>query len=230
MGAFEIPYQRQQIVGGGRACGAAALAMVYRSLGVDCRQEDIWDRVAEEVRPNERVCRTHRLAQDALRQGLSAAVLQAASPLDLLQWMAGSGTRVVLNHRLDAASALGHYTVLVKLDREGVVLHDPHFGPGRRLPLEELERLWTPLHGVCEIVGGVLVAIGRKEEGPACCRDCGAPLPAALACGRCHGPIALAPAGALGCLDRGCPNRRWDRLYCPTCDWATPFDKTRATI
>ncbi len=40
-----------------------------------------------------------------------------------------SGTRVVLNHRLDAASALGHYTVLVKLDREGVVLHDPHFGP-----------------------------------------------------------------------------------------------------
>ncbi len=42
MGAFEIPYQRQQIVGGGRACGAAALAMVYRSLGVDCRQEDIW--------------------------------------------------------------------------------------------------------------------------------------------------------------------------------------------
>jgi len=230
MGAFPIPYQRQQIVAGGRACGAAALAMVYQSFGMDCRQEDIWDRIAEEVRPNERVCRTHRLAEDALRQGLSAAILQAAFPIGLLRRMAGSGARIVLNHRLDAGSALGHFTVLVKLDREEVVLHDPHFGAGRSLPLAELEQLWKPIDGACEIVGGVLLAIGPEEKGPLRCEDCGAPLPAALACGRCHRPIALAPAEALGCLDRRCPNRRWDRLYCPSCDWAPPFDKPGGTI
>ena len=227
MGAFPIPYQRQQIVAGGRACGAGALAMVYQSFGMDCRQEDIWDRIAEEVRPNERVCRTHRLAEDALRQGLSAAILRLRSRSACCDGWPEAG-RGCPQPSADAGSALGYFTVLVKLDREEVVLRPP-FRAAAVCRLR-VEQLWKPIDGACEIVGGVLLAIGPEEKGPLRCGDCGAPLPAALACGRCHRPIALAPAEALGCLDRRCPNRRWDRLYCPSCDWAPPFDKPGGTI
>lgn len=230
MRALRIPYQRQRIIEGSRTCGAAALAMVYRSLGLDCRQREVWDRVAEHVRPHIRACRTHRLALDALEHGLSAIVLQAAAPIGLLQRLTRRRTRVVLNHRLDADSNLGHFTVLIQVDSDKVVIHDPHFGPNREVLVGDLERLWAPRQGDCEIVGGVLVAIARKANQPVRCSECGLSIPAAVACERCERPIALAPAEALGCLDRRCSARRWARLFCPVCDWGAPFDKTGVAV
>jgi hypothetical protein len=34
---------------------------------------------------------------------------------------------------LQPDSPTGHYTVLVDLDNKSAVLHDPHFGPSRRV-------------------------------------------------------------------------------------------------
>ena len=66
-GFVEIPYQRQI---NAWSCGAAALAMVYRSLDMECNQAEIWEKIAS-VGPRQRLCsRAQAMAADALSRGL----------------------------------------------------------------------------------------------------------------------------------------------------------------
>ncbi len=215
-----IPFEPQHTLGGSRTCGAAALTMVYRSLGLPCEQLAVWQRVAEEVRCGVKATRTHRLALDACGQGLSAVTLQAKRPAKLLAQLLGSHTRVILNHRLDLGSNLGHFSVLLGFDGHLITLHDPHHGPGRVLPWAEFADLWNPSEEPSEIVGRVLVAVGRRPASTRICQTCGKPLPDLWTCRRCGGRISTGPPGALGCSAPGCGDSLWARLYCPHCDWA----------
>ena len=58
-------------------CGAAALSMVYRALGIETTQEMIWEQIAREDGRRGRAARTYLLAQNALRHGLSAVGVPA---------------------------------------------------------------------------------------------------------------------------------------------------------
>ncbi len=215
-----IPFEPQRTIDGSRTCGAAALTMVYRSLGSECEQLSVWERVAEEIRPGAKAARTHRLALDACRQGLSAVTLQAEQPSELLTELLEADVRVILNHRLDGRSNLGHYSVLLRFDGEEIEIHDPHFGPNRVLPWRDFAELWRSSAGQSEIVGQVLVAIGHPSGESAACTRCGNELPSHLKCARCDNPIPTGPAGVVGCLEAGCQERVWNRLFCPHCDWA----------
>ncbi len=201
--------------------------MVYRSLGSNCEQLAVWERVAEEIRPGAKATRTHRLALDAGRQGLSAVTLQAEQPAELLIELLDADVRVILNHRLDRQSNLGHYSVLLRFDGQEIEIHDPHFGPNRVLPWPEFAELWRPSVGQSEIVGRVLVAIGRPSGKSAACTHCGNELPSHLSCARCDNPIPTGPAGVVGCVGEGCHGRLWSRLYCPHCDWAEIRTRSR---
>src|ERR1039458_7519142 len=73
-----------------------------------------------------------------------------------------SGIRAILNHRPSADSTAGHYTVLVEVEAQDVVLHDPYYGPSRRVSHAELLELWQPGFSNSEIAGYILIAIAAE--------------------------------------------------------------------
>lgn len=194
--------------------------MVYRSLESSCEQHDLWQRVAEEVRPGIKATRTYRLALDACQQGLAAVTLQAERPAELITQLLGTKARVILNHRLDPQSHLGHYSVLLRFDGQQIEIHDPHHGPHRVLPWPEFAELWTPSARESEIVGGVLVAVGRASSDQETCSCCSQELPSQWTCPHCSKSIPAGPAGVLGCTAKGCRQCLWKRQFCLHCDWA----------
>ena len=218
MATETIPFEEQEHTTADRMCGAASLCMVYRSFGNGGSQRRIWERIARPDREGKRAARTNLLAVNALHHGLSAVVVRASAPWQTLVKCAAGGVRVVLNHRLAADSPLGHYTVLVKIQDRHVVLHDPQFGPNRRLTRDELLDLWRPINGRCEIVGHILVAIVQPNEDSAACGLCGTAAPKSVFCPGCNSTIPLQPTAALGCALKDCPARTWRYLFCPYCD------------
>ncbi len=93
--AQAIPYEKQAEGPSNRACGAAALNMVYRSLAAaraadgrpglgDVSQDAIWARISKADRAGSLNCATHLMVKDALGRGLSAVALQASDPLQML--------------------------------------------------------------------------------------------------------------------------------------------------
>jgi hypothetical protein len=216
-----IPYQPQLSLASDRTCGAAALAMAYQSLGISLPQETIWQAIGQRNQQGVRTARSYRLAGHAIQQGLAAVVVQAVQPWATLERCWAEDVRVIVNHRVRPDSRLGHYSVLAGIGPDEVLLHDPQLGPARRLTRESMLRLWLPTAGESEIVGNVLVAIGRRETHDRVCTACGAPIPGAVLCEGCGSPIDLDPTVALGCTTPGCPARLWEYLFCPQCDRCT---------
>jgi uncharacterized Zn finger protein (UPF0148 family) len=130
----------------------------------------------------------------------------------------GAGIRVVLNHRLHAETAGGHYTVMADIGEEDVALHDPFMGPHRRLSRAELMELWEARPN-SEIAGNTLIAIAARQPTEAVCEICGTPIPASVACPQCGDPVALRPARVLGCISMACIVRLWHYVCCPSCDY-----------
>src|SRR5262245_27002725 len=91
-----VPYERQQDVDGNRRCGAAALCMVYRSLGLECTQEDLWPAVAAGARN----ARTRLIGVDALERGFDALIVRARAPWEVLGVCVRDSIRAILNHRI----------------------------------------------------------------------------------------------------------------------------------
>jgi hypothetical protein len=214
---LDVPYQAQI---NRDACGAAALAMVYQSFGVQCTQEEIWPRTARPGPGRALRTKTWLLCADALRLGFSALTIKALDPWEMLRECAAQNIRAILNHRLSNATPAGHYSVLVAIDADHVVLHDPQIGPQRRLSRTELLDLWCRRLSDLEITGRVLLAVARGSQGPHLCATCGCELPRIVTCRNCRQSVQLDPASVLGCFSNGCDQRRWEQLFCPYCDCA----------
>jgi hypothetical protein len=220
MSLQRIPFEKQQRAEGHRMCGAAALSMAYRSLDLECSQQEVWGEVARRDGDGRLAARTHLLARDAIRRGLAAVVVQAADPWPVLGRAVAAEVRVILNHRLEAGSSSGHYTILVDVDDEQVTLHDPRSGPFRRIERSEFLDLWLPGGDPSEIVGHVLVGIATRSELRRDCAECGTEVPREAACPACGAKIRLRPVAVLGCIRADCGNRVWGRVFCPECDRA----------
>ena len=205
-------------------CGAACLSMVYRSFGKDIPQTEIWSAIAKVNRFGSLASTTHLMAQDALGRGLSALAIQARHPIQALRLCREAGIRAILNHRLEPASPRGHYSVMVDLDAKSVALHDPFFGPARRISHAELLDLWQPKFPNSEIVGGVLIAIAEDPPALPPCQFCRTPTPPSIACPNCKKPVGLKPEAVLGCMNQNCIARMWNYICCPACDFMWNFD------
>jgi hypothetical protein len=215
-----IPYEQQDKSPGDRLCGAAALCMVYRSLGLICTQSEIWQRISR----GQRSARTYQLAADALTQGFAALVIQARDPWSLLQRCARPGVRAVINQRLRRGDRRGHFTVLVAIDGDQVRLHDPQLGPERQVSRADMTELWQPGFGA-EITGNILVAFARlgacgTEAATIVCDLCGSESIEPMTCPGCKAQLTLQPAAVLGCVKPECRQRTWSRIHCPHCDRA----------
>jgi len=222
--AKAIPYEKQSEALTGRACGAACLSMVYRSLGMEVPQDEIWPAIAKENHLGQVSSTTYLMARDALNRGFSAVAIQAHQPLHALRVCRANDICAILNHRVRRDSAAGHYTVLVDIDDKKVVVHDPLLGAGRSLSHAELLDLWLPRGAKSEIAGGVLIAICGPEVAPVtACKFCRTPIPLRVDCPQCQKPTNLHPAGVLGCINLGCVARLWNWVCCPSCDYAFSF-------
>jgi hypothetical protein len=198
--------------------------MVYRSLGKDIPQTEIWPRIAKANRFGTISSNTYLMVRDALQRGFHAFGIQVRRPLQTLRLATSSGARVILNHRLSRDSSAGHYSVVVGIDEATVTLHDPFFGPAQRLPFADLLEVWQPFSAKSEIVGNTLVAIANPEKvADRECEMCHAPFPAAVACPQCKTHVPLHPARLLGCLNNRCVARNWNYLCCPQCDFMWTF-------
>jgi hypothetical protein len=214
-----IPYEKQPDPKTNRMCGAACLRMVYRSFGKDIPQAEIWAAIAKVNRFGSLASTTHLMAQDALGRDLAAVAIQARHPIQALRLCHEAGIRAILNHRLEPLSPTGHYSVMVDLDSKNVVLHDPFFGPSRKVAHAELLDLWQPKFPNSEIVGGVLIAIAQEAPDLPPCQFCRTPTPASIECPNCRKPVGLKPGVVLGCMNQNCIARMWNYICCPACDF-----------
>jgi len=213
--AVPIPYERQQ---DNRSCGPACLSMVYRSLGLECTQPELWAHVGREDGFGRPSARTHLVCQDALRRGFAALVIQARDPWRLLRECPRHRARAILNQQLYPGGTRRHFAVLLHAGEDHVLVHDPWSGPDQRLRRDAYLRLWGPYPDDSPVAGHVLVAVAPGDAPPAACAACGTALPGATACPACRLTVPLRPGGLLGCADRACPAATWQRLFCPYCD------------
>jgi len=219
----DIPYERQAEPDGSRMCGAAALSMVYRSFGKEVPQQEIWPKISKVNRFGSLAAHTHLMVQDALDRGFAALAIQAKHPLQVLLLCRDNGFRAILNHRATEDAPAGHYSVLVDINPERVILHDPYFGPSRRFSNVQLLELWQPRFASEEIVGNVLIAIADQPVAVPPCPMCGVAIPPSVDCPKCHQPVPLQPASLLGCMGAGCLARMWNYLCCRSCDFTWTF-------
>jgi hypothetical protein len=221
---YSIAYQRQSSGDSNRTCGAACLSMVYGSFGMEVQQTEIWPAIAKSNRFGSEASTTHLMVADALNRGLDAVAIQARHPLHVLKVCRAAGVRVILNHRLYFDAGAGHYSVLVDLNEQDVILHDPYFGPSRFLAPGELLELWQPRLPDSEIVGSTLIAIAARQPSALVCEFCHSPFPDRVVCPQCHQPVPLRPVAPLGCISQACVARIWNYLCCPSCDYMWSFD------
>jgi len=220
-----IPFERQMDQQP-RSCGAACLSMVYRSFGEglskEVPQEEIWAAISKTNRFGSLASTTYLMTQDALKRGFSAVAFQARHPLQVLRLSRDDAAlgkiRLILNHRLRADSASGHYSVLTHVDEQHVVLHDPLLGPSRRLTHAELLELWRPSFANSEIVGNVLIAITAQPPAPFACEFCHEKIPENAVCPKCRTAVVLQPSSLFGCFRNRCIARMWNYICCHNCD------------
>jgi hypothetical protein len=211
-----------------RGCGAACLSMVYKSFGKEVPQAEIWPSIAKPNRFGVVSSTTHLMALHAIGQGLSAVIIHARHPLQVLRLCRDLGFRAILNQRPNALATTGHYTVLVDIDDKSVVVHDPGLGPSRRVSHAELMQLWQPQSSASEIRGNILIGIAADPAPSPTCEFCHTALPTQVFCPRCKKAVALLPGALLGCIRDGCIARLWNYIACPSCDFV--FDeRSRST-
>jgi hypothetical protein len=197
--------------------------MVYRSLGKDVPQDEIWPAIAKQNRFGSLASTTHLMARDALSRGFSAVAIQARHPLQALLLCRDAGIRAILNHRPRCDTATGHYSVFVDIDDKNVVLHDPFFGPSRRLSHSELLELWNPRFPNSEILGNGLIGVAAGPTAAAACESCRTPMPSSVECPKCKGSVGLQPGALLRCMNNACIDRMWNYICCPACDYTWTF-------
>ena len=213
-----IPFEKQQTSGRNRMCGAAVLCMVYRSYGQQVTQDEIWEQISQPWLRNTHCAATHKMAADALQRGLAAVIVQTREPWQTLERSLRTRLRLILNHRTSSSSRSGHYSVVVQLSDHDITLHDPQEGPLQLYDRPEFLQLWSTLRQGSEIAGNVLIACGLPDEAAFSCPECARELPPTRNCSRCRKEFPLRPAAALGCLEDGCSQRTWSKIYCPHCD------------
>jgi len=213
-----IPFERQIY---NRSCGAAALTMVYKSFNIDCNQEEIWRNISLPDSNGTLFTKSFCICRHALNNGLSSIIVNVKDDRawDTLKLCNGSAIRIILNHRLDQHSHLGHYTVLLRIvDDAHIEIHDPQKGERQRLSKEVLKIKWHQRSSEDEITGRILIAFSRNNVDEAKCEFCGANIPESIYCPSCRNEVFLHPKKVIGCIKKNCNGRNWDNIICPYCN------------
>jgi hypothetical protein len=147
---LEVPYLPQTEA----LCGGAAAAMLFRYWGdrhADVQQfEPLVDRRAGGIADVALVRAIEARSWVARRLDGSVAILRA-------HLAAGQPLMLLIEDRPQRY----HYVVVVAGDEHAIYVHDPAWGPSRRLTLAQLERAWKPTN-----YWTLLVLPDRSRESP----------------------------------------------------------------
>lgn len=131
LGPERVPFVAQEPL----LCGGAAATMVLRFWGERGVHGDDFDHLVQEERGG--IAATDLVAE-LRRRGLRTRV-EKESPEAVFRAL---GDRVPAILLLEGTPTL-HYVVLVRADTDHVWVHDPNFGPERRLSRAELMEKWS---------------------------------------------------------------------------------------
>ncbi|HWF85467.1 MAG TPA: C39 family peptidase, partial [Vicinamibacterales bacterium] len=130
---LDVPYVPQSEA----LCGGAAAAMVFR----------YWGDAHAGVEPFERLVdrRAGGIADAVLVEAIAArgwTTTRLAGSIDALRDQIASRHPVII--LLQDRPTRYHYLVVTGVEANAVVVHDPAWGPSRRIPIADLIRLWRP--------------------------------------------------------------------------------------
>lgn len=215
---MNIPFEEQRK--NTRMCGAASLAMVYKSFGINRTQDEMWPSISADDGKGNKFAKTFLMCQDLLRYGLSAVIIRARNPLAIFHKALSNEIRLILVHRVNKSSTEGHCTVFTGMTNNDqiVYIHDP-LNKVKQLSYRNLLKLWTrsDVRKNPEVTGNILIAISGNSIEPSSCDFCGAKIPKGINCPFCGERIKLNPA-VMGCCNNSCENRTWETIVCPYCD------------
>lgn len=191
-----------------RACGAIALVDVLTRLGVKTDIRSVWPHVAMPDPFGTWSAKSYRLARQARDLGFRAGVLQChrERAWDALVRCARLGVAVIINHQAMAARHEGHFSTLVSISEEVIVLDDPILRSQIQIPRKHFLNHWSPND---EITGHVLIAIGGRSK----INSTGS----APQCPRCKTALSLQPSELFTAQDWN-HDGLWDRFFCVECD------------
>lgn len=215
MAEVEIPYIKQEITKSNKGmCGAASLAMVYASFGKTYAQNDIFGNIAISNKKGSSTGVLYRMSRDAIDKGFYSLAITAKEPKKVYQVFPEikEKVRIILSHKVKVNWPPGHYTVLVDITKDDIVVHDPAVKPLRHIPKGSFNELWK---GRCYM----LLAVTNVKSDRNNCSVCGKHIPDEVVCPRnkCRKTITLQPKEILGCTDNNCSGRIWAFIYCPYC-------------
>lgn len=151
------------------ACGAAALAMVYKYYKLEISQEALFRKYAE-LEPhgsnNFRIT-TDNLVEDAVSRGFDAQWARVRFR-DEKESMEEVSTLlhnykipiIVCQKYTDKQPLIGHFRVVIGADESSVVFHDPDptfGGPHKKWPITKFMKYWQPTG--MNVTGGIMVVI-----------------------------------------------------------------------
>ena len=217
---MKIPYEKQHDNTVNRMCGAASIVMVLRSFGESCSQEKIWNEIKDPDGKGSYFSKVHKVCQAFLNRNFNSLHLFAKDPIELLKFCHKHSVRVILGHRLNNNSNIGHFTVFREIIGESVVVNDPDLGSklgrGRKIKISELLGL---MDGKGEVAMNSCTIIANKTLNVERCDVCNSEVPLFVKCGNCDNTLSLEPSLFLGCLNFSCSGALVRTVFCPHCNY-----------
>lgn len=153
------------------ACGAAVLEMVYKYHGLNnISQQELMEKY-QEFEPhgsgNFRLT-TDNLVADARSKGFNTGWIRAnwSSPIDsvsLLKLLIDNGISIIVCQKFTNEQPLiGHFRIVLGVDKEKVYLHDPNpdiGGANVEWGIEDFIDFWKPTGD--NVTGGILIFISK---------------------------------------------------------------------
>ncbi|MBX4199252.1 C39 family peptidase [Candidatus Parcubacteria bacterium] len=154
------------------SCGAAALAMLYKHLGIpDQTEEVIWERL-KTPRPNipgDEFITTMSMAQDGQQFDLSyfkaqASLASSETAMQPVVEFLSQGIPVVVCQKVSKDDIRGHFRILTGVEGESILLNDPDATEATtKMDLDTFMSLWSDANNG-EVIGGEFFAIFKKEQ------------------------------------------------------------------
>jgi len=217
---MKIPYERQHDNAANRMCGAASIVMVLRSFNKSCSQDKIWEEIKDSDESGRYHSKTHKVCQSFLKRGFKSLHLFAKNPINLLKLCQKHSVRVILGHRINNKSKLGHFTVFRELVDDSVIVNDPELGSkdgkGRKLETSELLDL---MDGEGEVAGNSCIVITNNLLNIKHCGVCDSEIPLFFNCRRCDYKLSLEPTLFIGCINYNCSQSLVNAIYCLNCNF-----------
>lgn len=136
---IKIPYFKQNIP---YSCGPVVLQMIFRYYGKVFSEQFLIDK----LKPNNDIGTRHQTMIDfARKEGFFVYVNQGSSLEEIFSLL--SKNIPVIVHYIEPATEDGHYSVVVDVQKDKVVLNDPWNGEKFKLNREDFEERWKSKDG-----------------------------------------------------------------------------------